>query len=792
MKRYTVLFLLFTFISISRIYPLDEKTISISGRVIDKDTRDGVGYATVFIVANKQWYAVADSLGYFKIRNILPGIYSLSAVCQGYATTISPEYIISPNTPFIEIELKQSADSLDGITVISSTLERSRDAGVGEQVIGIGDIEKIAGGNRDISRVVRSYPGVAFSPIGYRNDLIVRGGSPSENIFYIDGIEIPNINHFATQGASGGPVGIINADLIEQVKFYTGAFPVELSGALSSIMNVKLKDGNFYNNNFKATLGASEFAFSGGGHLGDKTTYLFSIRRSYLQYLFKLLKLPFLPDYIDSQIKIKHRITTKDEIIVLALAGIDDMELNTEEEGENVEYLLSYLPEIKQQTYTVGSIYSHYGERNVLSVSASYSNLYNKNIKYMDNDHSTDENLILNLRSTEQKAIIRVEDRVTLGQWDLLFGIKGSYTKYWSNSLQKSYIKDAQTNVYTTKLPIFGGAVFFSGNYLSDNKRFTTKMGIRFDYCDYSKKMKQIWRTFSPRIQVGYLMTENLSLSANAGVYHQLPSLTSLGYKFNDDYINQELSYMRVIEMSAGIKWSKGYENQTRVIISLEGFYKSYGDMPLSVNDGIPLACKGNDYGVIGNEVLVSKSKGKSYGVEITARCQKPGKVNFMTTVTIFKSEYDKISSSWDNRFITNTVVTYNFDKGWSVGAKFSCIGGAPYTPYDIEKSSLKLLWDIQGKGYPDYSLYNEKRLKTFYQLDIRADKSFYFRKWMLGLYIDIQNITGKKLKQEDALMSTGVIKNPEAPVESQQYLMKTIAQEAGSIVPTIGLTVEF
>ena len=136
---------------------------------------------------------------------------------------------------------------------------------------------------------------MSFSPVGYRNDLIVRGGGPSENRFFMDGIEIPNINHFATQGASGGPVSIVNADLIREINFYTGAFPADRAGGMSSVLDFKLRDGDPERQSFKATLGASEVGLSGSGHIGGRTTYIFSARQSYLQMLFKLLGLPFLP-----------------------------------------------------------------------------------------------------------------------------------------------------------------------------------------------------------------------------------------------------------------------------------------------------------------------------------------------------------------------------------------------------------------------------------------------------------------------------------------------------------------
>jgi hypothetical protein len=126
------------------------------------------------------------------------------------------------------------------------------------------------------------------------------------------------------------------------------------------------------------------------------------------------------------------------------------------------------------------------------------------------------------------------------------------------------------------------------------------------------------------------------------------------------------------------------------------------------------------------------------------------------------------------------------------MGMKLSCIGGNPYTPYDINKTSLVTAWDSQGKAFYDYSRYNAERLSAYGQADIRIDKTFYFRNWMLGIYLDVQNITGSKLKRQPVLMSTGTISHPNAPAAQQQYVMKTIEQNSGSVLPTIGLTLEF
>ena len=152
---------------------------------------------------------MTDSLGRFEILQVKPGIYSLTASFIGYRTVVTPEYQVSARTPFIEIEMEEEPEHLNEVVVRPSPFRRTIESPVSMQVIGMREIEKSPGSNRDVSRIVRSYPGVSFSPIGYRNDLIVRGGGPSENRFFMDGIEIPNINHFATQGATGGPVSIV-------------------------------------------------------------------------------------------------------------------------------------------------------------------------------------------------------------------------------------------------------------------------------------------------------------------------------------------------------------------------------------------------------------------------------------------------------------------------------------------------------------------------------------------------------------------------------------------------------
>lgn len=766
----------------------------IKGVVIDKSTRQPLEFVNVLVVGLGIG-ASTDANGNFLITQVPPGIYRLQASFLGYKTELTPEYRVNHVTPYVQIELEEENASLNEVVVTASPFQKVPESPVSLRVIGLQEIEKAPGANRDISKVVQNYPGVAFSPIGYRNDLIVRGGGPSENRFYLDGVEIPNINHFSTQGASGGPVGLIDADLIRSVKFYSGAFPADKGNALSSVLDFSLRDGDMERNSLKATLGASEVSLSSNGHIGNKTSYLVSVRQSYLQALFKILGLPFLPAYTDVSFKIKTRFDSHNELTLLGLGGIDRMKLNLGIEGEDAEYMLSYLPEINQETYTVGGVYRHYSQRHVQSIVLSQSYLNNRNVKYRDNDESSEENLTLRLGSIEQETKLRMENTSSWSVWKVKAGFDLNYSRYKSNEYRKVFANALREYDYHTDLSLWRWGMFASVDYAAPDKSFTASMGVRTDGNNYSDKMKELWRQLSPRLSVSYRLIEGLTLSGHVGLYYQLPSYTALGFKGEEgEYVNRHLDYISVSQESLGLSWTPN-ENME---LSVEGFYKLYGHMPFSLSDQIPLSCKGNDYGTIGNEALSSEAKGRSYGVELMFKWLLTQKLNLSSSLTIFKSEFKDgeqgsyVPSAWDNRFILNMSGTYNFPKHWSLGAKVSCIGGSPYTPYDVEKSSLVEAWNVQGRAYYDYSRYNQERLPVFGQLDVRVDKTFYLKKCMLGFYLDIQNITASKLRQPDALMSTGQIENPSAPLSEQRYVMKSIRQESGTLLPTLGITFEY
>lgn len=797
MKR-TLLLAFFVFLTS---ITFGQQRYQIKGIVTSAKTGQPLDFVSVSIL-NEDRGAISDSSGHYLLQNVDPGIYRVQAKSMGYVKWISPEFRLSSGDYIINISLQESEKEMNEIAVYASPFRKSTESPISLQTIGVQEIEKSPGANRDISRVVNSFPGVASTAgNGYRNDLIVRGGGPAENRFYLDGVEIPNINHFSTQGASGGPIGILNADFIREVGFYTGAFPVNRGNALSSVLDFRLQDGSDDRNIIKATVGASEVALGANGHIGNKTTYLVSARQSYLQLLFRALGMSFLPTFTDAQFKVKTRFSPAHELTVLGLGAIDNMRLNfdTDPDDESRQYVLKYLPRIKQNSFTLGSVYKHYAANHTQTVVVSHSFTENKNIKYKDNDESSEENLMLRYRSDENETHLRFENSSRLNNFTLTGGFNTDWSRFSTHSQQKLYYEAPEMLIYNSQMDLFRWGIFASAAFQSNNKRFSTSLGLRTDAADYNSRMKNPLQQLSPRLSLSWQLTKDWSVSGSIGRFFQLPAYTTLGYKDQQGiFVNRKntTKYLRSDQYIIGTEYQLG----TLARFSVEGFYKIYANGPLSLLDSIPLACKGTNYGVTGNEAIASTADGRAYGVEVMARWIGRGRFNLITSYTFVRSEFKRpekneyIPTAWDNRHLLTVSGTYKLPRNWDIGLKFRAMGGTPYTPYDEDKSSLVVAWDAQAQPYYDYSLYNQYRLKAFTQLDLRVDKSYYFKGVMLGFYLDLQNILNTKYRNPDVYLSTGVIDPATAtlPPNEQRYLMKYIEQKSGTILPTLGITVEF
>ncbi len=767
----------------------------ISGRVVDASTQQPIPFATVIVYGTTRG-DVTDEKGYFTIERLLPNNYRVTVSYLGYDTFLSSYIPLFGGDFQLDISLQPSAIALGEVSVRANPFRKPSGAPLAMQLVGFEDIDKGAGGNRDISRVVTAFPGVGANvSAGYRNDLLVRGGGPSENRFYLDGVEIPNINHFSTQGASGGPTSILNADFIREVEFYTGAFPVYTNNALSSVLSFKMKEGDRDRHRCQFTLGASEVAASSSGSLSSCTTYLVSLRRSYLQLLFKLLDLPFLPTYTDAQFKVKSRINSRHEITVLGLGGIDRMSLNREVDpaDEAKQYLVNSLPVITQNSFTLGAVYKYYGDEALQQVVLSHNYLQNGLEKFKGGDETLLENLQLDYHAIEQESHLRYEYRQSKGVLRLSAGGNLDLAHYRNRTLQQRFTDVLQRVEYETELDLFRWGIFASVLYVPEGGAYTLTAALRTDANSYSHDMNNPLKQLSPRLSASFRLIPNLYLNGHVGVYYQLPSYTTMGYKDSLGVeVNREtgLSYLRCSQMGVGVEYRLG--NYARATI--EGFYKHYTNGALSLTDSIPLACKGADYGVTGDEAVTPEAQGRSYGVELMFRWVGEKNLNLLASYTWFRSLFynprggEYIPSAWDNQHLFTLTSSYKFRNNWSIGLKYRVVGGNPYTPYDEAKSSLIVAWDVAERPFLDYARYNEERLPLFTQLDIRVDKGFTWGGVELLIYLDIQNVLNQSYVGQPAYISTGIVDD----TDKTRYQMKYIPQIAGQLLPTIGATVVF
>ncbi|HRZ78286.1 MAG TPA: TonB-dependent receptor, partial [Bacteroidales bacterium] len=208
----------------------------IKGRVFDAETNEPLPFTNIVVWDNPTIGSTSDLEGNFSFTGLKPGYIRLKATSIGYEDIITEAILVTnARTSTVQIAMKPRSVDLEMVVVEATPFRRLEESPVSLRTLGIDEIDKNPGANRDISKVIQSLPGVAQS-VSFRNDVIVRGGGPNENSFVLDGVEIPYINHFSTQGASGGPVGILNVDFIREIDLYSGAFPASRGNALSSVL----------------------------------------------------------------------------------------------------------------------------------------------------------------------------------------------------------------------------------------------------------------------------------------------------------------------------------------------------------------------------------------------------------------------------------------------------------------------------------------------------------------------------------------------------------------------------
>jgi len=734
----------------------------ISGMVVDEVTQKPLFGANIILIGTSYGAATGED-GRYEINGVPVGSYQLKVSLLGYKSITKTDITVSNVKPAqADFKLTESVEQLKEVTVKSDYFNKSPEDIISVRSLNYEEIRRAPGGFEDVIRALSVLPGVAQADAG-RNDLIVRGGAPSENLYLVDGIEVPNINHFGSQGATGGPLSYVNLDFVKDVTFSTGGFASQYGDKLSSVLKIDLRDGRKDKIGGKATVSASQFGLNLEGPVSSNSNFLFSARRSYLDFIFKAAGFGFVPEYYDVLSKYNYEPDAKNSFSFLFVGAFDYVKYFNDTQNkrfDNARVLGS-----DENQYVTGLTYRHLFSNGFFRVILSRNY-----VDYNTLQKDTLLNPVFQNKSRESEDKLKAElvFRMSSNN-EISLGADMSYIRFKADIFFPDFrttfgetlpINNLHTNKDYTK-----AAVYLNHNMLFFDK-LRTNIGVRADYFDpLDKKLY-----FSPRFAASYALTELTDINFSAGIYYQAPSYIWLAAGAPNDYLKD----IRVNQYVLGID----HKVTQDAVVKIEGYYKKYSDYPASLtrtylvlaNTGAGYSGSDDNYSSFGLEPLTSGGKGFARGVELSFQ-KKFSDVPYygILSLTYNQSKYTALdgverTGSYDQTWIFNVSGGYKIDNYWEIAAKFRYATSKPYTPFNPD-------------GTQSISEYNTERLSPNHSLDLRVDRRWYFEKWTLITYIDMQNIYGHKNE-------SGVRWNAR----------NRVAETSTSIglLPSIGISVEF
>jgi len=750
------------------------QTAVLTGRVLDAETRAPLPGALVTL-RPEGLQVLTDGDGRFRFEGARPGIVSVEASFLGYATSLETSVMARTSRPtFVPLELQPEAIGLEGITIQADPFRARADAPTSNQRLTEVEIRRTPGGLGDISRSLLSLPGV-LSGVDNRNDILVRGGGPGENAYYVDGIRVPQINHFATQGTAGGALALVNADFIQDATFFTGGFPVRYGDALSSVLLIQNRPGTREGIAGDITLGASEAGVTLDGPLGSEANWLFSVRRSYLQFLFQALDLPIRPDYWDSQVSVNWEPTGRDRISLTGIGALDEFGIVPPEpdaDFENKEIFQRVLDN-DQNAFTVGGTWRRLtGIDGIFRVRVSHSRT---DYRFSDDD-SFGASVLAN-RSLESESRVEAEYEVGVGR-SLRVAAGGEMARAAIDSdvFQKAIPGGVLTEdvAYSTDLTFFRPAAWTQATW--NPGKLSVTAGIRIDGVTV---LDRPWAS-SPRMSLRHATGRGVDLTLAGGLFHQAPSKLALSVEEEGVRVNAGLKQLRNWQVVAGADWRATPGLRLR----LESFFKRYDQMPVLASDPrINLANLGDDYGFVGAEPLLPLGEGKAYGGELFVQQKLTEAFYVLGAYTLSWSEYSGADgvfkpSAWDRRHALDITGGYRLGEEWEIGTKLRLLSGVAETPWDLEASQQT--YPLTGRGVRDWSRAGEERSPAYVRLDLRIEREWFFGGWDLVTYLDLQNLLDRPNPAGNLYTEDPAFPNRLRPLEGV------------GLLPTFGFSVEF
>ncbi len=710
----------------AEIDPLTDNGI-IEGKVIDHDTQNPIADAVIKILSLNQKTG-SDDKGNFKFEYLKNGNYILEVSAIGYKTIMKTDIVISSGNPVsIIVEMNSTSFTTESINVDANYFDKNSDVNISAVNLDYEEVRRSPGASEDISRMLQTAPGVSVLN-DQRNDLVVRGGSPSENLLLLDGVDLPNLSHYGSQGTTGGAITFLNLKFIREADIYTGGFSSKFGDRLSSVVDIKLREGSFTNYINNINLSFAGFGGTFEGPLSKKSSYLFSINRSYLDLLKGALRLSATPNYWDFNLKLTHKFDENNVLNLIGFSALDKINFVVDEETKVDDF--PYNSDNKTNTYTGGIVYRHLNKDGYIQAVVSNTNTN----YYSDNIYAPTNVREYYLDNIENELNYKVEINNRLSKsFFLTVNAGGKWGKFNNDifSVQDTtpegyVIPELKVNNSISNTKLFAG-INITNKFLKD--RLVLNYGLRYDYFDYINNKS----TISPRVGASFYVTNSTIVNAAYGIFHQTP----LNIWLASDPRNTELNSMRSDHYIAGIEQIISHD----IKIVAEVYEKIYSDYAVSVNDPNYILIDGGvNFGP--NIVGYASSSGHGYIRGIDLSIQKKlsgngiyGSVNYSYTKSGFTAlTGGEKQAAFDPTHQFTVIVGYQVADDWLIGLKFKYAGGRPYTPFDPVLSTQL------GRGVWDMSKFNDERYPSYSRLDVRVDKKFYIKNVCLTTYFELQN----------------------------------------------------
>jgi hypothetical protein len=696
-------FLLVSFVIFMNVPFLAQHTQNIRGKVVDAEFKSPIANVHVVLDQSNPIIAtVTDENGSFVLEHVLVGRQGITLSSVGYKTMTIPSLLVqSAKETLLEIELDVEVFQMDEVIVTSKEKKNATNnkmTTISARTFSVEETEKYAGSRGDIARMAMNFAGVSAAN-DQRNDIIIRGNSPSGLLWRLEEVDIPNPNHFAENGTTGGPVGMINNNLLKNSDFFTGAFPSEYGNALSGVFDLQLRNGNHAKHEQLFQVGFNGFEWGIEGPLSKKSeaTYLANFRYSTMELVDKIIDFGTsgIPKYKDLTLKFNFPLE-KGNFSIFGLAGDSKIEM-LDSEGENEGDLYSDEGQDLVNSSKMGVIGAKYYR--VVNDKTSYkfivSGVYQKGGTTIDTldinevphpniDHKYTEYRTSLSGYLHKKWSAKLSNRTG-------FGV--NRMGYDLNSARYNAVYDELVSEIENKRNLWDGITLwqpYTHFTYKISEPLTLNAGLHMSYLDLNDAF-----TLEPRVGLKWKLRPNHSLGLAYGLHSKVQSMPVYYYGTrtpDGDLVetNKELDFTKAHHLVLG--YEKQFTEYLR--LKMEMYYQHLYDVPVTQNaSSFSILNTGSGWGITDEDYLVNDGTGTNYGLELTLERFFNKSYYYLTTISLFQSKYKgsdgvERNTAYNGNYVANVLFGKEFvispKNTISVDLKCTLAGGKRYTPIDL------------------------------------------------------------------------------------------------------------